>query len=159
MKRPQSAEIPDAPGAYLFRDAFGQVTYVGKAKSLRKRVASYFSRDLAPRTRAMVDSSHRVEWIVVDSEVAALFLEYSLIKEHLPPLQHPPERRQELSLPGDHPLRPVATRPGDAGRQEEGHAVFRTLRPCLRHPQHARPASQVACRSAPARTRCSAATN
>ena len=84
MKRPQSAEIPDAPGAYLFRNAFGQVTYVGKAKSLRKRVASYFSRDLPPRTRAMVDSSHRVEWIVVDSEVAALFLEYSLIKEHLP---------------------------------------------------------------------------
>lgn len=84
MKRPPSAEIPDAPGAYLFRNAFGQVTYVGKAKSLRKRVASYFSKDLAPRTRAMIDSSHRVEWIVVDSEVAALFLEYSLIKEHLP---------------------------------------------------------------------------
>ncbi len=84
MKRPSSAEIPDAPGAYLFRDTYGQVTYVGKAKSLRKRVASYFSRDLAPRTRAMIESSSRVEWIVVDSEVAALFLEYSLIKEHLP---------------------------------------------------------------------------
>ena len=84
MKRPPSAEIPDAPGAYLFRNSHGQVTYVGKAKSLRKRVASYFSRDLPPRTRAMIESSHRVEWIVVDSEVAALFLEYSLIKEHLP---------------------------------------------------------------------------
>lgn len=84
MKRPSSAEIPDAPGAYLFRDTYGQVTYVGKAKSLRKRVASYFSRDLAPRTQAMIESSSRVEWIVVDSEVAALFLEYSLIKEHLP---------------------------------------------------------------------------
>jgi len=84
VKRPPPAEIPDAPGAYLFRDAYGQVIYVGKAKSLRKRVASYFSRDLAPRTRAMIDSSRRVEWIVVDSEVAALFLEYSLIKEHLP---------------------------------------------------------------------------
>ena len=84
MKRPQSAEIPDAPGAYLFRNAHGQVTYVGKAKSLRKRVASYFARDLAPRTRAMIEASDRVEWIVVDSEVAALFLEYSLIKEHLP---------------------------------------------------------------------------
>ena len=84
MKRPQSAEIPDAPGAYLFRNAHGQVTYVGKAKSLRKRVASYFTRDLAPRTRAMIEASDRVEWIVVDSEVAALFLEYSLIKEHLP---------------------------------------------------------------------------
>ena len=84
MKRPPPAEIPDAPGAYLFRNAHGQVTYVGKAKSLRKRVASYFTRDLAPRTRAMIEASDRVEWIVVDSEVAALFLEYSLIKEHLP---------------------------------------------------------------------------
>ena len=84
MKRPPPAAIPDAPGAYIFRNAHGQVTYVGKAKSLRKRVASYFARDLAPRTRAMMESSDHVEWIVVDSEVAALFLEYSLIKEHLP---------------------------------------------------------------------------
>ena len=84
MKRPASAEIPDAPGAYIFRDAHGQVTYVGKAKSLRKRVVTYFNKDLAPRTRAMVEASDRVEWIVVDSEVAALFLEYGLIKEHLP---------------------------------------------------------------------------
>lgn len=84
MKRPASAEIPDAPGAYLFRDAHGQVNYVGKAKSLRKRVASYFNKDQAPRTRAMLEASEQVEWIVVDSEVAALFLEYALIKEHLP---------------------------------------------------------------------------
>lgn len=84
MKRPIPAEIPDAPGAYLFRDGYGQVTYVGKAKSLRKRVGTYFLRDLPPRTRAMIEASDRVEWIVVDSEVAALFLEYSLIKEHLP---------------------------------------------------------------------------
>ena len=84
VKRPASAEIPDAPGAYLFRDVHGQVVYVGKAKSLRKRVVTYFNKDLPPRTRAMVEASDRVEWIVVDSEVAALFLEYALIKEHLP---------------------------------------------------------------------------
>ncbi len=84
MKRPAPAEIPDAPGAYLFRSPYGQVTYVGKAKSLRKRVSSYFLRDLPLRTRAMLEASDRVEWIVVESEVAALFLEYSLIKEHLP---------------------------------------------------------------------------
>ena len=84
VNRPPPAEIPDAPGAYLFRNAHGQVTYVGKAKSLRKRVASYFTKDLAPRTRAMMEASDRVEWIVVNSEVAALFLEYSLIKEHRP---------------------------------------------------------------------------
>ena len=84
MQRPDTAEIPDAPGAYMWRDIHGQVMYVGKAKSLRKRVNSYFGNDLAPRTQAMVDASESVEWIVTESEVAALLLEYSLIKEHLP---------------------------------------------------------------------------
>jgi len=84
VNRPLPAEIPDAPGAYLFRDRHGRVNYVGKANSLRKRVSTYFTRDLPPRTRAMVEASDGVEWIVVDSEVAALFLEFSLIKEHRP---------------------------------------------------------------------------
>jgi excinuclease ABC subunit C len=84
MLRPTSAEIPDAPGAYLFRDAHGQVLYVGKAKSLRKRIANYFGKDLQARTRAMVDAADGVEWIVTESEVAALMLEYSLIKKHRP---------------------------------------------------------------------------
>ena len=84
VNRPAPAEIPDAPGAYLFRDRHGRVNYVGKAKSLRKRVSTYFTGDLPPRTQAMVEASDGVEWIVVDSEVAALFLEFSLIKEHRP---------------------------------------------------------------------------
>lgn len=84
MRRPARAEIPDAPGAYLFRDAHGRVNYAGKAKSLRNRVPAYFNRDIGPRTRAMVESSERVEWIVVENEVEALLLEYSLIQEHLP---------------------------------------------------------------------------
>jgi excinuclease ABC subunit C len=84
MRRPSSAEIPDAPGAYLFRDGHGQVLYVGKAKSLRKRVANYFGKDLQVRTQAMVDAADSVDWIVTDSEVAALMLEYSLIKKHRP---------------------------------------------------------------------------
>jgi excinuclease ABC subunit C len=84
MQRPTSAEIPDAPGAYLFRDQHGQVLYVGKAKSLRKRVANYFAKDLQARTAAMVDAAETVEWIVTESEVAALMLEYTLIKKHRP---------------------------------------------------------------------------
>ncbi|MEX2654936.1 MAG: excinuclease ABC subunit UvrC [Acidimicrobiia bacterium] len=84
MRRPPTAEIPDQPGAYLFRDRHGRVIYVGKAKSLRKRVTSYFSRDLHPRTETMVEAAETVEWIIADSEVAALMLEYSLIKEHRP---------------------------------------------------------------------------
>jgi len=83
-RRPAPSEIPDTPGAYLFRDRHGAVLYVGKAKSLRKRLASYFGRDLAPRTQAMVDAAASVEWIVTDGEVAALMMEYNLIKEHRP---------------------------------------------------------------------------
>jgi excinuclease ABC subunit C len=84
VRRPPTSEIPDQPGTYLFRDRHGRVIYVGKAKSLRKRVTSYFSRDLHPRTEAMVDAADSVEWIIADSNVAALMLEYSLIKEHRP---------------------------------------------------------------------------
>ncbi|HSQ36824.1 MAG TPA: excinuclease ABC subunit UvrC [Acidimicrobiia bacterium] len=83
-RRPPASEIPDRPGAYLFRDRHGEVLYVGKARSLRKRLPAYFARDLAARTRAMVESAESVEWIVTDGEVAALMMEYNLIKEHRP---------------------------------------------------------------------------
>jgi len=84
FERPKTSEIPDQPGAYLFRDRHGRVIYVGKAKSLRSRVASYFGVGLHPRTQAMVDTARSVDWILTESEVAALMLEYSLIKEHRP---------------------------------------------------------------------------
>jgi len=84
MKRPEVASVPDGPGVYIFRDADGRALYVGKAKSLRKRTANYFSKDLMPRTRAMVDLAEDLEWIVTDSEVAALMLESSLIHELQP---------------------------------------------------------------------------
>ena len=77
--------MPDAPGVYLFRDEHGRALYVGKAKSLRKRTANYFGSDLPPRTRTMVDAAMDLEWIVTDSEVAALMLEFSLVQENQPP--------------------------------------------------------------------------
>jgi len=82
--KPASSTIPDAPGAYLFRDEDGRVVYVGKAGSLRKRLASYWSRPLHPRTEAMVDAAASVEWIVASGEVDALMLEFNLIQQHLP---------------------------------------------------------------------------
>ena len=84
MQRPPSAEIPSGPGAYQFRDQHGAILYVGKAKSLRKRVGSYFSRELPVRTRAMVVAAESVDWIVTDTEVEALMLEYTLIQKHKP---------------------------------------------------------------------------
>ncbi len=84
--RPGPGEIPVGPGVYRFRDADGRVIYVGKAKSLRSRLSSYF-QDLSalhPRTRLMVTTGASVEWTVVANEVEALQLEYSWIKEFDP---------------------------------------------------------------------------
>jgi excinuclease ABC subunit C len=86
LVRPPAGTIPDAPGSYQFKDRDGRVIYVGKAKSLRHRLANYFVHPgaLVPRTRQMVAAAETVEWIEVDNEVEALFLEFNLIKTHKP---------------------------------------------------------------------------
>jgi excinuclease ABC subunit C len=84
--RPAPGSIPVEPGVYRFRDPHGRVIYVGKAKSLRSRLNSYFAdlSGLAPRTRQMVMTAGSVEWTVVGTEVEALQLEYNWIKEFDP---------------------------------------------------------------------------
>jgi len=84
--RPAPGSIPVEPGVYRFRDSHGRVIYVGKAKSLRSRLNSYFAdiSGLAPRTRQMVMAAGSVEWTVVTTEVEALQLEYNWIKEFDP---------------------------------------------------------------------------
>ncbi|WP_062211247.1 excinuclease ABC subunit UvrC [Streptomyces sp. NBRC 109706] len=84
--RPRPGEIPDSPGVYRFRDEHRRVIYVGKAKSLRQRLSSYFQdiTGLHPRTATMVTTAASVEWTVVATEVEALQLEYSWIKEYDP---------------------------------------------------------------------------
>lgn len=84
--RPAPGSIPVQPGVYRFRDPHGRVIYVGKAKSLRSRLNSYFAdiSGLAPRTRQMVMAAGSVEWTVVTTEVEALQLEYNWIKEFDP---------------------------------------------------------------------------
>lgn len=84
--RPRPGEIPTDPGVYRFQDEEGRVIYVGKAKNLRQRLSSYFQdvAGLHPRTQTMVRTGARVEWTVVSTEVEALQLEYSWIKEYAP---------------------------------------------------------------------------
>jgi len=84
--RPAPGEIPEAPGVYRFRDERGRVIYVGKAKSLRQRLNQYFAdfTQLHPRTQAMLTTAANVDWTVVKTEVEALQLEYSWIKEFDP---------------------------------------------------------------------------
>ncbi|MEV0587684.1 excinuclease ABC subunit UvrC [Nonomuraea sp. NPDC050310] len=84
--RPKPGSIPDSPGVYRFRDAGSRVIYVGKAKSLRQRLNSYFAdfAALHPRTQTMLTTAASVDWTVVGTEVEALQLEYSWIKEFDP---------------------------------------------------------------------------
>jgi excinuclease ABC subunit C len=78
--------LPESPGVYIMRDADGQVVYVGKAKSLKQRVRSYFQDEsrLAPKTAAQMRVVEELEWIVVSSAQEALVLESNLIKEYNP---------------------------------------------------------------------------
>ncbi|GAA1517353.1 excinuclease ABC subunit UvrC [Dactylosporangium maewongense] len=84
--RPAPGTIPDTPGVYRFRDPSGRVIYVGKAKSLRQRLNSYFADvwTLHARTQQMVTTAAKVDWVTVGTEVEALQLEYNWIKEYDP---------------------------------------------------------------------------
>ncbi len=85
--RPKRGEIPTEPGVYRFTDSAGRVLYVGKANNLRSRLSNYFQplHSLHERTRRMVTTAQGVEWTVVGSELEALSLEYTWIKEFAPP--------------------------------------------------------------------------
>src|SRR6476660_2090799 len=80
----QRKRLPDGPGAYLFRDGRGKFTYVGKAKSIRKRVASHFSNPVTRGAYEMVDAIESVEFILVASEAEALLTEQNFIKQYRP---------------------------------------------------------------------------
>ncbi len=80
----QRRDLPDGPGVYLFRDAKGKVIYVGKAKSIRKRVASHFSNPVTRGAYEMVDAIESVDFILVASETEALLAEQNFIKQYRP---------------------------------------------------------------------------
>jgi excinuclease ABC subunit C len=80
----QRRNLPDGPGVYLFRDAKGKVIYVGKAKSLRKRVAGHFSNPVTRGAFEMVDAIESVEYLLLSSETEALLAEQNFIKQYRP---------------------------------------------------------------------------
>ena len=126
VDRPAAGTVPDAPGSYQFRDAEGRVLYVGKAKSLRNRLNSYFGRreTMANRTAQMLDEATTVEWIQVANELEALMLEFNLIQEHRPRFNV--DLKDDKSYPflavtvGDEWPRPMVTR----GRRKRGVRYF-----------------------------------
>src|SRR3954447_23192638 len=80
----QRAGLPDQPGVYLFRDIRGRVIYVGKAKSIRKRVASHFSNPTLYGTHAITAEVDTIEPLVVATEAEALLTEQTFIKQYKP---------------------------------------------------------------------------
>jgi len=78
------ARLPESCGVYLFKDAGGKIIYIGKAKSLKKRVQTYFSRQLAAKTQAMVGKIAGIEHILTPSEAQAQILEAALVREKQP---------------------------------------------------------------------------
>lgn len=91
------AGLPEAPGVYIFKDARGQIIYIGKAKSLKKRVQSYFSRELDAKTQVMVSKIAGLEYKLSSSESQAQILEAALIKEHQP--QYNIDLKDDKSFP------------------------------------------------------------
>src|SRR5208283_2777656 len=81
----KSQDIPTNPGVYLFKNEQNEILYIGKAKSLRSRVKSYFSNtDQPAKTRQLVSRIRNIDWIIVNNEVEALLLENKLVKQHTP---------------------------------------------------------------------------
>ena len=83
--QPKLKNLPDQPGVYLMKDLDGDIIYIGKASSLRKRVSSYFhSRHHDIKVSILVRNIFDLEFIVTDSEIEALILESTLIKKYKP---------------------------------------------------------------------------
>ena len=83
--RQKITTLPEKPGVYQYFNKEGEIIYIGKAKNLKKRVSSYFTKTIDnAKTRILVRNIHDLYFIVVDSEQDALLLENSLIKKHLP---------------------------------------------------------------------------
>ncbi|MFA5115786.1 MAG: excinuclease ABC subunit UvrC [Candidatus Omnitrophota bacterium] len=79
------SSLPNLPGVYIFKDKDARILYVGKARSLKKRVQSYFNRPVNAKTQVLVSKIEKLDYLLTDSEAQALVKEAALIKEYLPP--------------------------------------------------------------------------
>ncbi len=80
----QRKSLPDEPGVYLFRDGDGEIVYVGKAKSVRKRIASHFGKPVTGRAKDMIEAIEQIDFLVTGSESEALLTEHNFIKRYRP---------------------------------------------------------------------------
>lgn len=121
------SELPKGPGVYFHKNAKGDIIYIGKAARLNMRVRQYFhkSRVRDPKTDALVLEIHDVDWIEVETELDALFLEAELIRRYLPPYNILLRDDKSLSfvridIKSDHPTVSLEHQPLDDGAQYFG---------------------------------------
>lgn len=138
--KPKLAELPKLPGVYFFKNAAGEVIYIGKAAVLRNRVRQYFqkSRTRDPKTEALIEDIVDLEWREVDTELDALFLEAELIRRYLPKyniLLRDDKSLQyvRIDIRSDYPTVTFTRRPLDDGAEYfgpyiQGYAVKKALR-------------------------------
>ncbi len=119
--------LPNCPGVYFYRDAGGEIIYVGKAANLRKRVQSYFqkSRNHDIKTKALIADIESVDWLEVESEIDALFLEAEQIRRYMPKYNIMLRDDKSLvyiriSLSSQHPTVTTTRRPLDDGAEYFG---------------------------------------
>ena len=84
MDKLDNKEIPDKPGIYIFKDKYSEPIYVGKAKNLRKRVATYFGSNTSWKIKRLVNEAKEISFVVSQNEANALLAEYSFIQEFRP---------------------------------------------------------------------------
>ena len=84
------AELPKGPGVYFYKDKSGKIIYIGKAAVLRNRVRQYFQKSRAydPKTDALVAEIADVDWLELETEMDALFVEAEMIRRYMPQLQY-----------------------------------------------------------------------
>ncbi len=141
------SELPKSPGVYFHKNAKGEIIYIGKAAVLRSRVRQYFqtSRNRDPKTEALVSEIADIDWMVVDSELEALFLEAELVRRYLP--QFNILLRDDKSLTyiridydSDYPTVGTTRRPLDDGAKYFGpYFSGFAIKQALKHLRHAFP--------------------
>lgn len=121
------AELPKEPGVYFHKNARGKILYIGKAAVLRNRVRQYFqkSRNRDPKTEALVAEIADIEWMVVESEIDALFLEAEMVRRYLPPYNillrdDKSTSYVRINFKSDHPTVTLTRRPLDDGAEYFG---------------------------------------
>lgn len=120
-------QLPDQPGVYFHKDKAGQIIYVGKAAVLKNRVRQYFqkSRNRDPKTEALVAEIYDIEWVTVETEIDALFLEAELIKRYKPRFNialrdDKSDLFVRIDIKSDHPTVSTTHRPLDDGAEYIG---------------------------------------